>query len=122
MTPHRGIREIGAVVQRTFIRKIRTRGRYNNVAKYVELQLDGNDRQFVMRAADGWDLTSVMINTVLYKPLITGVHVHNTADHQVLTLLADNGYRVMEFIATPRDVQVTAPQRFGFVLYDMGPR
>jgi len=121
MNTYRSVREIGATVHGQHVRKLRTRGRYNGIAKYVQFYFGEDPTEYVLRATEGWDLTAVMINTVLYKPLITGIHVHNQVDQQVLAFLADDGYRVVEFVARPNEKFDGPGNQLAFVLLDTAP-
>lgn len=57
------------------------------------------DRLFRMYSVIGWQIVSVMINTVRFRPKITSVRVHHERNLCRLELVAEGGYVVASFIA-----------------------
>jgi predicted peptidase len=99
---------------------IRTRNR-NTVAKpHVDMLLRGNTQLHQLRARRGWTITSVLVNTLRYNPVIQEIETEIDGDQLHYTLYAVDSYIVAEFTAKRSTGNDVAAFPFELIILDNG--
>lgn len=61
---------------------------------------------YEFRAAYGWKLDGVLVNTMRLRPTVVGVELHTDAHGRELRLLGAGGYRILVLSVQPRSLEV----------------
>lgn len=111
---------ISRITEKTYgktVGRARTKGRAPNQRTYVELDFHEGTSRYELHAGPGWQIVSVMVNTVRFRPGIIGTRTHREKYTSTLSLTADGGYKVLEVIVKQTE-QGSALDTEPFVLWE----
>ena len=113
--------DMASAFQNQKIHTVRTRNRQCAIKPHVDLSFRDDDHMYQLRTQRGWKISSVLLNTLLYSPVIEKVETDIDGDELHYTLYAKGTYIIAEFSARrlPGSTDVAAFP-FELVQLDLG--
>lgn len=112
--------DMASVFENAQIHTCRTRNRANTQKPHVDIMFRGNGELHQLRSQRGWKITSVLLNTLRYSPVIEKVETDIDGDELHYTLYGRGTYIIAEFSARRSTGVDVAAFPFELVVIDVG--